>query len=155
MKTINGDLLQLALDGNFDVIVHGCNCQCQMGKGIALSIKRLFPEAFAADQSTAKGDAAKLGTISVAHIQRDGRTFTIVNGYTQFHWRGDGNKADYAAIAGVMRDVKKQFKGKRIGYPKIGAGLAGGDWARIVPIIEEELAGEDHTFVEFVAAAKS
>lgn len=155
MKTLTGDLLQLALDGRFDVIVHGCNCQCQMGKGIALSIKRLFPEAFAADQATPKGDAGKLGTISVAEIRRDGRAFVVVNGYTQFHWRGDGDKADYTAIAGVMKAVKAQFTGKRIGYPKIGAGLAGGDWERIVPIIEEELAGEDHTFVEFAPAART
>ncbi|NHZ99221.1 macro domain-containing protein [Massilia sp. CCM 8734] len=154
MKTLTGDLLQLALDGAFDVIVHGCNCQCQMGKGIALSIKRLFPEAFAADQASAKGDMAKLGTISVAEIHRDGRSFIVVNGYTQCHWRGEGNKADYAAIAGVMKAVKARFKGKRIGHPKIGAGLAGGDWARIVPLIEEELAGEDHTLVEFVADAR-
>ena len=53
MKTVRGDLLKLALDGHFDVIVHGCNCQCVMGAGIALSIKNAFPEAFAADLATA------------------------------------------------------------------------------------------------------
>lgn len=59
-------------------------------------------------------------------------------------------KADYVAIAGVMREVKLRFSGKRIGYPKIGAGLAGGDWNRISSIIASELAGEHHTYVEFV-----
>jgi O-acetyl-ADP-ribose deacetylase (regulator of RNase III) len=38
----------------------------------------------------------------------------------------------------------------RIGYPAIGAGLAGGDWEVISSIIEEELKGEDHTFVKFI-----
>jgi hypothetical protein len=33
--------------------------------------------------------------------------------------------------------------------PKLGAGLAKGDWELISQIITEELAGEDHTFVEF------
>lgn len=66
MKVMHGDLLQLALEGAFDVIVHGCNCQCVMGKGIALSIKEQFPEAHAADCATPKGDPAKLGTISFA-----------------------------------------------------------------------------------------
>ena len=75
MKTIHGDLLQLALDGTFDIIVHGCNCQCQMGKGIALSIKQMFPEAYAADQATPKADPSKLGTFSVAEVSRGGRTF--------------------------------------------------------------------------------
>ncbi|HBG21357.1 MAG TPA: phosphatase, partial [Desulfobulbaceae bacterium] len=39
------------------------------------------------------------------------------------------------------------FAGKKIGYPKIGAGLGGGNWDRISAIIDEELAGEDHSLV--------
>ena len=39
------------------------------------------------------------------------------------------------------------YAGKRIAYPKIGAGLAKGDWAVIEAIISEELEGEDHTLV--------
>lgn len=149
MNTISGDLIQLAIDGQFDVIVHGCNCQCQMGKGIALSIKREFPEAYAADCETVKGDAKKLGTVSVAKVERHGRVFYIANGYTQYHWRGVGVKAEYEAIRAVMKSVRSAFQGKRIGYPKIGAGLAGGDWEVIRAIINEELAGENHTYVEY------
>lgn len=26
-QEIDGDLIQLALEGNFDVIAHGCNCK--------------------------------------------------------------------------------------------------------------------------------
>jgi len=150
MNKRSGDLLQLAIDGQFDVIIHGCNCQCQMGKGIALSIKRQFPEAYAVDCHTAKADVTKLGTVSIAEVNRNGHVLHIVNGYTQFHWRGNGVKADYEAIRNVMRTVRLTFSGKRIGYPRIGAGLAGGDWEVISAIIEEELAGEDHTYVEYV-----
>jgi O-acetyl-ADP-ribose deacetylase (regulator of RNase III) len=152
MQITSGDLLQLARGCRFDVIIHGCNRQCAMGKGIALSIKKEFPEAYEADLKTAKADRAKLGTISTAEIDRPPARFTIVNGYTQFHWRGEGTLADYDAIRSVFRRVKQQFAGKRIGYPKIGAGLAKGDWAVIAAIIDEELAGEDHTLVEFVPA---
>jgi len=150
MIVVTGDLLRLALDGRFDVIVHGCNCQCAMGKGIALSIKQQFPAAYEADLRTAKGDRAKLGTISTAEI--DGREggFVVVNAYTQFHWRGEGVLADYEAIRSAFRLIKRQFGGRRIGYPKIGAGLAKGDWGTIGAIIDEELAGEDHALVEFV-----
>lgn len=149
MKIVTGDLLKMALNGDFDVIVHGCNCQNQMGAGIALTIRQQFPEAYAADCETAKGDAAKLGTISWAPITRGAISFTVVNAYTQFHWRGEGVKADYEAIRSAMKQIKRKFSGARIGYPKIAAGLAGGDWARISAIIEVELAGEDHTLVEF------
>jgi O-acetyl-ADP-ribose deacetylase (regulator of RNase III) len=149
MKTVQGDLLHLAMEGAFDVIIHGCNCQCQMGKGIALTIKRQFPEAYAADLATEKGDRRKLGTFSAADVERDGQSFMIVNAYTQFHWRGDGVKADYDAIRSVMRSIAACFPGRRIGYPKIGAGLAGGDWSIISGIIDEELADLDHTYIEF------
>lgn len=88
MKTLVGDLIELALNGSFDVVVHGCNCQCAMGAGIAKSIKNHFPEAFAADQATERGNKNKLGTISHATVERDDCRFTVVNGYTQFHWRG-------------------------------------------------------------------
>lgn len=151
LPTVRGDLLQLAKDGRFDVVIHGCNCQCQMGKGIALTIKNEFPEAYEADKGTIKGSEAKLGTISVAQISRPNFSFSIANAYTQFHWRGTGVKADYEAIRRAMRLVKQRFAGRRIGYPKIGAGLAGGDWSVISKIIEEELAGEDHCYVEYAA----
>ena len=88
MPSIRGDLLKLALAGRFDVIVHGCNCQCQMGAGIAKTIKTLFPEVYAADCATTKGSREKLGSFSSAPITRPGASFTVVNAYTQFHWRG-------------------------------------------------------------------
>lgn len=70
-----------------------------------------------------------------------------MNGYSQFDYRGRGVLVDYEAVRGVMREVKRRFGGQRIGYPEIGAGLARGDWATISAIIDEELAGEDHTLV--------
>ena len=152
MNVVDGDLIALALDGRFDVIVHGCNCFCTMGAGVARRIRAEFPEAYAADRSTAPGDRAKLGTISAAHVLRNRRRITIVNAYTQFDWRGKGDVLDYEALGSAMRAVKQGFGGRRIGYPMIGAGLAGGDWSRIAPIIATALAGEDHTLVRFAAA---
>jgi O-acetyl-ADP-ribose deacetylase (regulator of RNase III) len=149
MKIVHGDLIKLALDRQFDVIVHGCNCQCVMGRGIALAMKTTFPEAYAADLATPKGDRKKLGSISSVTVSRDGHRITIVNGYTQDHWQGTGVLVDYDALRAVMKRVKGEHSGKRIGYPRIGAGLAGGDWSRISPIIDEELRGEDHTLVEY------
>src|SRR5215475_5055243 len=150
MKVIKGDLIKLALDGRFDVIVHGCNCQCTMGAGIAKSIKETFPEAYEADLATMKGSREKLGSISAATLTRGGHQLTIVNGYTQFNWRGPGVLVDYAAVRTVMKEVKVGFPERRIGYPKIGAGLAKGDWKLIAQIIDAELEEEDHTLVEYL-----
>ena len=59
MKYIKGDLIKLALTGNFEVIAHGCNCMCTMGAGIAKTIKSEFPEAYQADCATEKADKNK------------------------------------------------------------------------------------------------
>jgi O-acetyl-ADP-ribose deacetylase (regulator of RNase III) len=40
MKILRGDLIELAKAGEFDAIIQGCNCQCRMGRGIALTIKQ-------------------------------------------------------------------------------------------------------------------
>ena len=149
MKTERGDLIEKALAHQFDVIIHGCNCFCTMEKGIAKSIKQTFPEAYEADLKTQKGDKTKLGTLSYAVVEIKGKKLIVVNAYTQFNWRGSGTKANYNAIASTFKCIKEKFSGLRIGYPGIGAGLAGGDWHIISQIINHELAGEDHTFVAF------
>ena len=149
MKTVKGDLIDLAIEGEFDLIVHGCNCFCTMGAGIAKTIKQKFPEAYKADLETNKGDESKLGEISWAKTETTNGELIIVNGYTQFNWKGNGRKADYVAIRKIFQKIKEVFSGLRIGYPAIGAGLAGGNWQIISEIINEELKAENHTFVEY------
>ena len=161
MKTVTGDLIDLAKSGGFDVIVHGCNCFHTMGAGIAKRIRLEFPEAYEADRVTKKGDASKLGSITWTNVQAN-RNLIVVNAYTQFHHKFrlealDPNLAatmsanaplvDYDAVRLAFRAVKKIFTGRRIAYPKIGAGLARGDWSVIERIIDQELVEEDHTLV--------
>ncbi len=149
MEQIAGDLIDLALGGKFDVIVHGCNCFCTMGAGIARAIQDEFPEAFAADLVTVKGAQNKLGDFSYATVVRGMHEITIVNGYTQFHYHGDSVLVDYDAIRQVFAKIREKYPAKRIGYPKIGAGLGGGDWNIVKDIIETELSGMDHTLVVY------
>jgi O-acetyl-ADP-ribose deacetylase (regulator of RNase III) len=150
MNVLNGDLIELALKGRFDVIVHGCNCFCTMGAGIAKLIKDNFPAAYQADLKTPVGDKKKLGTYSLAHIKKNHTHFTIVNGYTQYNFSGQGPLVDYGAVQNLFARIKKNFPNCRIGYPKIGAGLAKGDWDVLSAIIDTELQGEDHALVEYV-----
>ena len=149
MKTITGDLIKLALEGEFDVIVHGCNCLCTMDAGIAKAIKSTFTEALAADRSTECGDRSKLGSYSTATVQRNGHTISIINAYTQFHYKGQGILLNYDALRQVFRSLNSEYAGKRVGIPKIGAGLAGGDWNIIYGIIEVETPLLQITLVEF------
>ena len=149
MKQIKGDLIALALAGEFDVIIHGCNCFCTMGAGIARQIMETFPQAWEADLTSLSGDRRKLGSYTKARVFTETSTLFIVNGYTQFHYEGEGVLADYDAIATLFRRLKQDYSGLRFGYPKIGAGLANGDWDIISGIIDSALEGEDHTLVVF------
>lgn len=149
MKIIKGDLIALAKSGQFNVIVHGCNCFCTMGAGIAKQIRDQFPEAYQADLKTNRGDKEKLGSYSLATVQQNNHAVTIVNAYTQFDFSGPGILANYTAIKRIFNRIKIQFTGQRIGYPKIGAGLAKGDWRVIAHIIDKALKGEKHTLVEY------
>lgn len=147
MTVLKGDLIHYALTGRFDVIIHGCNCFCSMGAGIARLIRDTFPSAYQADLKTSMGDREKLGTYSHARIEKKEAGFTIVNGYTQYDFSGHGVLVDYEAVRMLFSKIKTDFTDLKIGYPKIGAGLAKGDWKVISKIINTELQGEDHTLV--------
>jgi O-acetyl-ADP-ribose deacetylase (regulator of RNase III) len=152
MKYAKGDLIEMARKGQFDVVVHGCNCFCTMGAGIAKSIAAAFPEALSVDRQTTKGDRSKLGTCSVAQVERSGVKLSVVNAYTQYDYRGSGPKVEYDAVRLCMRWIRDRFESARIGIPKIGAGLAGGDWVTIEKIVREELGDREVTVVEFSAS---
>jgi O-acetyl-ADP-ribose deacetylase (regulator of RNase III) len=149
VNIIKGDLIKLAIEGQFDVIIHGCNCFCTMGAGIAKAIKSEFPEAYQVDLKSGYGNREKLGSYSSVTVNKNGREITVINAYTQFHWRGRGIKVDYDALKSVFQLVKKNYAGKRIGYPLIGAGLAGGDWNVISQIVDNELENENHALVQY------
>jgi O-acetyl-ADP-ribose deacetylase (regulator of RNase III) len=147
VRRIEGDLVAMAREGHFDVIVHGCNCFCDMEAGIAKAIAKAFPEALDADRATEAGDRAKLGTLSVAEVDRDGARLAVVNAYTQYDFRGRGRKVDYDAVTSCFEETARGFPEARIGYPMIGAGLAGGDWSEIASRIDRALGDRDHCLV--------
>lgn len=147
MKVVNGDLLEMAKNGDFDVIVHGCNCFCAMGAGIARQIRMEFPAAYIVDQQTLPGDKNKLGSCTFAvHTEPTISPFIVVNAYTQYM---PGPNLDIDALRRCFSLVNKHFGERRIAYPKIGCGIAGGDWLEVSQIIDEELEGCDHTYVDF------
>jgi O-acetyl-ADP-ribose deacetylase (regulator of RNase III) len=160
MKTVTGDLIKLAEEGHFDFIVHGCNCFCAMGAGIAKQLADKYPQVRGADMQTEIGDRNKLGTYTVAPVAVNDNAFTVVNAYTQYKWSSGSDVFEYDAfdkflskVADVLVQDDKiskfastddkggtrrilPIKKRKIGFPMIGAGLAGGDWSRILPMIE-------------------
>ena len=149
IKYVDGDLLELAKNKEFDVIGHCANCFCTFGAGIALGIKNQYPEAYIADCETISGDLNKLGKISFVETISP----IIVNLYGQYDYKGRRQgkiDLDYVALKSSLKLMKDKYSGKKFGLPMIGAGLAGGDWNIIEKIIEEVFRGEYVTVVKYV-----
>ena len=147
LKYVKGDLLEMAANGEFKVIVHGCNCFNSMGAGIAKQIKKRFPSAFREDQRTVKGDKTKLGNFTLGSFGE----LLIVNAYTQYSITSKGEDVfEYDAFKQVLDKLHDIYhEDTKFGFPFIGCGLACGDKDRIVGMIEEFATDRDVTLVEF------
>ncbi|ENH7112192.1 hypothetical protein ACXHQ0_19055 [Vibrio antiquarius] len=144
-----GDFVQAMLNKEYDILIHGCNCQNAMGSGFALRVKQEFNEAYQADLRTKKADRKKLGTFTYANLQRGDANFTVVNAYTQFRWgRQPILHSDYEAVRKSLRAINKAFPTGRILMPRIASGLSNGCWVTVSNIIATELKGRDITIVE-------
>jgi len=165
IQEIKGNLISLALDKKFDVIVHGCNCQGTMKSGIAKD----FVKYFKADQFFSQGienlgnieyNTFVIGEKAIWNLN-DGKNnkkeheLIVVNAYTQI-WSTSTNPAgplsqhiDYDAFSVCLKKINTIFKGKNIGIPKIGAGRANGNWDLIKLILSYEITDCNLTIVYY------
>lgn len=146
MKYVEGNLVTMALAGEFDMIIHGCNIFHTFGSGIAAEIKDRIPEAYDADLQSNYGDKEKLGSYTMID-KLDGETgvrASVINLYTQGSFGRKGVHVVYDAVEQGFKVlscaamIHERITGNpiKIGIPMIGAGLGGGDWDRIVGIID-------------------
>lgn len=112
---------------------HGANCKKTMGKGVAKFVKEKYPELYMADQNSPTTENERLGNFTKAKL-RNGKTG--YNIYSQFDYRkkyGDSDiNVNYRALeSGIKNTLEDMVKNglKSLALPKIGCGLAGGDWA--------------------------
>ncbi len=157
VREIKGDFFKQILTGIYDHAVHGCNCQKNMGAGLAKMFANQYPQLRVADQEHQK---PTMGGYSNAY---DSITDTnLVNIYSQF-WYGKpyGNvkalrSQKYAfdiyenrlnAMKKAFTSLNAKYSGDHFLIPMIGAGLAGGDWNDIKTIIKNSLKDCHITFV--------
>ena len=140
LKHAKGNLIDLAEQGEFDVIVHGCNCLNTMGSGIAAEIRKRYPQAYEADTLATKqwkNPVAKLGNFSTYATIGKSKPFIIVNAYTQVNFMPRGvDHFEYESFYLILKKLEA-LGGVRFGFPRIGQGLAGGDKDRIIAMLED------------------
>lgn len=152
LKIEYGNLLDMALAAEFDMIIHGCNCFYDMSGGIAAQIGKRFPQAKVADEQTKFGDTNKLGKYSMSLVRSfvppTFAQFIIVNAYTQYN---PGRDASYQAIESFFINFKKTYGNMnlRIGIPEIGCGIGGLEGPRVKRIIGSICREMDVTMVIF------
>lgn len=145
MNVVSGNVFDAFLQPN-SLVVHGCNAQGVMGSGVAKYVKDNFPSAYYEYLRHHEEHGLKLGEVIPALVL-PGRW--VLNAITQeFYGRDPGRVyVDYQAIEIAFSRVRQFAESNNIAtinYPKIGAGLGGGDWTRISSIINTQLDGLDH-----------
>ena len=131
---VKGDIFES--DEKF--IAHGCNCSGGFGSGVAKLIADKYPkvrEDYLLIHDRFGWDLGMVRSVSVG----DGSGREIANCATQERY-GKPDCGPYVSYPAIRQVIQKLVKLWPQGFaiPKIGAGLAGGNWDIISKIIEEE-----------------
>lgn len=129
IQYINGNLF----DTSRQIIGHAVNCRGGFGSGVAGQIARLYPLVRTAYLSKFKSEGWHLGEIQVVPVKDK----IIVNCAMQDTYGRSGIHVNYEAcfqaFCKLFRYASMHQDG--IALPKVGSGLAGGQWN----LVEEQL----------------
>lgn len=136
---IKGDITETTIRN----IAHGVNCQNAMGSGVAKAlftkwseVKKQYHE-FIANKSKMMNftDISLLGQIQAVGIIGDGKW--VFNCFTQrFYGRDPVKYVNYEAIYECFKSIA-DTRIRELAIPKIGCGLAGGNWNIVEQIIND------------------
>lgn len=121
------------------IVAHVCNDIGAWGKGFVLALSRRWPEPEAEYRAWHAGQ--RLGTFALGAVQfvPVGTDIRVANMIAQHGIRrtASGPPIRYDALAVCLdRLVNGAVKlGASVHMPRIGCGLAGGEWSRIEPLI--------------------
>ena len=119
------------------IIMHGCNAQGVMGAGVAKAITDKYPQCYV--NYLHSKDEYRLGKV-IWYFHDYGGSLLIANVITQQYCGRDNKRyVNYTALATGFSKVFDFNEGKKhpVYFPKIGAGLGGGDWNIIEQLIND------------------
>ena len=122
-------------DSPAQTIVNTVNCVGVMGKGLALAVKRRYPEVF--DRYVAACDSGKMRIGQLQLIKT--KTRWILNFPTKKHWRGT-SKLEFIE-AGLKKFVKTYHRRgiDSVAFPPLGCGQGGLKWEEVEPLMRRYL----------------
>ena len=142
IKYIKGDATEPIIIGDkYSVICHCCNALGAWGKGFVVPLGQKYPIAREKYLKFIKmtKEENRLGSVSFAKATDNIIVANIIGQY--YTYPRDGKiPLDYEALEKGFRSVIEMFQTNNIPLtvhmPKIGCGLAGGDWNRVEEIIK-------------------
>ncbi|MGL6228598.1 MAG: macro domain-containing protein [Culicoidibacterales bacterium] len=142
VQYIKGDIIEFmkesAKHNYVSFFAHGCNCFQVMKSGVARQLAKTYPAIEKADnmlhERLNKEVYYRKNILGTAHPVQIDNTTIMLNLYTQFM---PGADLRIDALADAFRQADEIIAGRGVLYiPKIGAGIAGGDWDEIKHIID-------------------
>ena len=131
IKFIEGNIFESPAQ----TLVNTVNTVGAMGKGIAKSYKRLFPEMFKEYQELCENGKIDIGVLWVYRTSHK----WVLNFPTKEHWR-QASKIEY--IEKGLKEFLKCYESMRISsiaFPRIGCGNGELDWNDVKPLMESYL----------------
>lgn len=144
------------LDAPQKYIAHGVNCQNKMGSGVAKVLFTKYPSVkeeyheyceymWNRREKRGKDLLGRYCTAPQYPIEK-----VIINAFTQNKFGYDGEKyVDYEAIYKVFKSLS-QSKIKEVAIPKIGCGLAGGNWEIVSRLIDDATGNDLDVYVYYL-----
>ena len=157
IEIVNGDLLQ----SNLPLIAHQTNCLGVMGAGIARAIKNKWSIVYTQYVDKCRHynySKDLLGKCQVC-ITEDEPIKFVANLFGEYSFTEsvapfENRHTDYDALKKSLLHLKaicENTEITKIGIPyKLGCGLAGGDWDRVVYPMLQELFANDSTITLYI-----
>ena len=132
LELTRGDLLR----ADAEAIVNTVNCVGVMGAGLALQVRRAYPDVYAAYTAACKRGEVVPGRMFVTATGRTGNPRWVIHFPTKRHWRTPSRLGDIdAGLAELVAEVRR-LGIHSVAVPPLGCGLGGLDWGDVLPRIE-------------------
>jgi len=132
--------------GGIKILAHVVNLKGYWGKGFVMAVEERWPGTKAAYRDfLANSEHAKLGRIMFCPY--NGIVIANMIAQEDIARRSNPNPLDYQALESCLGELANtaNYLQASIHMPRIGTGLAGGDWKKIEPLITKYLNKHDVT----------